>query len=115
MIVNIFLLLLIFILILHTTLLLQPFPARVEPRQPCDRSSHCWPRLKVTTKMKTNHDKKQTSTIMTDLVTRTITGPTTIPPPAVTPTSRVSTDLGKVEATHGETLVADQATLEGAR
>ena len=52
---------------------------------------------------------------MTGLVTRTIVGPTTILHPAVTRTSRVSTDLGKVEATHGETLVADQATLEGAR
>ena len=50
-----------------------------------------------------------------DIVTRTIIGPTTILHPAVTPTSRVSTDLGKVEAIHGATLVADQATLEGAR
>ena len=59
-IVNIFLLLLLLLIIiimliiiflLHELILtLQPFPARIEPRQPCDRSSHCWPRLKVTIK-----------------------------------------------------------------
>ena len=66
MIVNKFPLLLIIIIMLiiifliHLIILtLQPFPARLEPRQPCDRSSHCWPRLKVTTKVKANHDQNK--------------------------------------------------------
>lgn len=41
-----FIIIFIFNLIM-VTLSLQSLPAWLKPRQPCDRPSHCWPRLKV--------------------------------------------------------------------